>query len=153
MHGKLIAALGAACLALASAALAVETRALQLDLSRSDFSSQRHAIHAAIVPGGDYIEISDADRDFVRQSLQRIEQSLAQGVPAQELKPLVDDVNIRLRTAAADSRQVCRSEHVMGSNRPRRVCMTAAAQRRFYQETQSRLAPGANTSTPGAGSN
>jgi hypothetical protein len=119
---------------------------LSLDVSKSDFPKQRNAIREAVNPGGDLTEITSEDRRAVLARLSSIEQALAdQGFDAlaQEVRDAVHAdqaaINEILGRAAADSRLICKNETKTGSNRLKRVCVTAAAQRRQYEQTQQQL--------------
>lgn len=130
-----------------------------LDISKGDFEAQRSVIEKAVVSGDEYREISPGDRKQVLEGLIRIGELLG-GADSDELTSLNEarnaafalqaTINESLARAATDSRLVCTREHVIGSNRPKTICLTVAAKRRAFERTQERLGAGRRpVSTPG----
>ena len=117
---------------------------LQLNLALPDYSAQRTKIEKAISDDAKFVEMTSEARAMVRQSLERIAEGMGESTtlksldqPTQaSLMALQSGINSALTTAASDSRQVCKRERVLGSNMPKRICMTAAAQRQRDKRLQ-----------------
>ncbi len=133
--------------ALLSAPFASAEVAIQLDLASKPFAPQKIAILQTVNNDEKYSEITVEKRSEVTQALDRIAGVLGDDTPLSSLdasarqKALSDQqlINIALEQAKQDSRMVCMKENVIGSNLPKRVCRTAAAQKRLYAETQDAL--------------
>ena len=113
-----------------------------VDAERS-FDVQRATILKAMDDGKTYVELSRAEREQVRDSLELISRLLAgkPGVDALSEPDKVklfneqEAVNARLTRAHADSRLVCTREKRVGSHRATNVCYTVAERRRMREQT------------------
>lgn len=133
-----VIAMAAAPLALADAPLAV---------SGGDFAAQRAQIEKGLGDGKSYSEMTRADRQDVRASLDRMAALLDGGktvdaLTEQQKVDLFNEqevINTILTRAAADSRVVCTRVEKTGSHRKISVCTTVADQNRRRQRDQDRL--------------
>lgn len=139
------------CLALAS------TTQLSLDLAKPDAPAQIQAIQKAVHGDSDLSEMSVDDRNAVLAMTAEIVAHLGESGaldPAAKDQSLADQVKINglLAKGYQDSKMVCHAEAKTGSNRLERVCITAAAHRRQYEQTQNRaLREGGPSVGAGAG--
>src|SRR5690606_40977368 len=91
-----------------------------------------------------YSEITESARAAALALLDRLETRLdgvseVSTLPEQAKVSVFNDqeaLNAILTGAAADSRQSCRREHVVGSNRRQNVCMTVAERRRRAEQSR-----------------
>ena len=121
---------------------------VKLDLSKPDFANQQKAIVEAVKIDPAYFEITDRDRNEVIGTLDRLAQTFTEAKTLASLDAAARDqalaeqnqVNRILDKAAKDSRQICRQEKVVGSNMPKRVCMTAAKLRRMHENVDEQKA-------------
>ncbi|MFY2764222.1 hypothetical protein [Arenimonas sp. MALMAid1274] len=123
----------------AHAKIAPELRLeLSDDATAAEFEARSAEILKALGDTQDYSELREHDRRRVKEALGRIGtdlstvESLAQLPEAQRtaIRSEQDAINATLATARADSRMICVREQVIGSNRRRSVCLTAAQRRR-----------------------
>lgn len=120
--------------ALASSGVLAQTTGLV----GAEFQAQAEQIRKDLAAGEKYSEIDAEDRASVLSLLERLEARLngvsdLDALPEQARVSIYNDqeaLNTILTGAAADSRQSCRREHVVGSNRRQNVCMTVAERRR-----------------------
>ena len=140
--------LALAALLCAGAAQAKRDDAARLDLpadaTPSQLAQQREQIEGAIKDTEAYAELRAADRQQVRESLDRMAGqieaagSLAALSEADRaaLMAQQEEVNALLETAHGDSRMICKREKEIGSNFRRSVCMTVAQRRRMSEQAQ-----------------
>lgn len=134
----------ASAMLLSFAALAED--AIQLDLAAKPFGPQKEAVVKAVADEK-YSEITLEKRTKVTEALGRISAVLAgdkpfSSVDAGSRQQLLADqqlINTALVDAKRDSRMVCTKEYTIGSNMPKRVCITAAEQKRQYEQAQQAL--------------
>ena len=115
-----------------------------VDAEHGDFAKQKHSIEKALASNNDLREISAEDRSQVLQGLEKIGAQLAEAGTLAALSPdgreqvLAEQeaINLSLERAMSDSRQVCTLERAIGSNMSKRKCVTVAAKRRMYEQTQ-----------------
>lgn len=108
------------------------------DATTAQLQQQRAQVDTAFTNTDDYAEMRAGDRSEMAKLLDGISGRLEDAgtlaaLPDAERRTVLDDVqqvNALLETAHADSRKVCQREQVIGSNRLRSVCMTAAQRRR-----------------------
>ncbi len=133
--------------ALVLSPLAFADDAIQLDLAGKPFAAQKLVVLHTVNNDEKYSEITVEKRNEVTKALDRINEILADDKPLSSVdanarqQALADQqlINKALEQAKLDSRMVCMKENVIGSNLPKRVCRTAAAQKRLYAETQDAL--------------
>lgn len=107
-------------------------------LDGAAFREQAEQIRRDLFSSDKYSEIIKSDRELVLSLLGRMEARLdgEGGVAGLSEQAKIatfneqEQVNTILAGAAEDSRQVCRREVVVGSNRRQNVCMTLAQRRR-----------------------
>jgi hypothetical protein len=118
--------------------LAFAAEAIVLDVTKSDFDSQKTLILKTINEDKNYSEMSQSDRTEVVSALDSISATLSEGktfagITPQE-KQSIDanqaNINKLLARAFRDSKMICTREMVIGSNMPKRICKTAAARNR-----------------------
>ena len=132
-------------LTLAAAPLALANNPVAVDAG--DFAAQRAAVEKGLADGKTYAEISAADRSKVRESLDRMAATLADGttpesLPADRKVALYNDqeaVNTILTQAAEDSRVICTREVATGSHRKVTTCATVAERARRRQQDQDAM--------------
>lgn len=136
----------ASALVLVLAALPFSGYAQVSDLEADVFALQSTQIRQDLQTEK-YSEITSADRARVLSLLDRIESNIG-GVSnitklSENAKVAVfndqEQVNTILTGAAADSREVCRREIVVGSNRRVSTCLTVAERRRRAVRAQEEL--------------
>ena len=111
------------------------------------FEEQRLAIIKDLDGGKVYSEISQKERNDVRDALNRISGALqapsgVQGLNEDQKARVFNDqelVNSILTRAGEDSRLVCTREKVVGSHRPTTQCQTVAERRRIRENDQNNL--------------
>ncbi|KAF1726126.1 hypothetical protein [Pseudoxanthomonas japonensis] len=111
------------------------------------FEQQREQILTQMGDGETYSEISQQDRQDVRDALNRIGDSLLRtgGVDqlsaSDKVKVFNDQelVNTILTRAHEDSRQVCTREKKVGSHRATTQCYTVAERRRMREDSQNEM--------------
>lgn len=126
-----------------------------LDLSAS-FEAQRNAILVALRDGKTYVEISPADMNQVRESLDRISVLLDGKGGVGELQESAkvevfnrqEQINTLLTQAHQDSRLVCKREKQTGSNRPTNTCLTVAERRRIREDSYYTMKNMRHSETP-----
>lgn len=114
------------------------------DLKGAEFQRQAEQVRSDLSSSDKYAEITADDRATVLSLLNRMESRLAEapdveGLADQAKISIFNDqeqVNEILTGAAADSRQTCRREIVVGSNRRQNVCMTVAERRRLSERSR-----------------
>ena len=129
--------------------LAVQAKdPVKLDLSKPDFAKQQKTIVEAVKIDPAYFEITERDRNEVIGMLDHLAQTFTDAKTLANLDAATreqalaeqNQVNKILDKAAKDSRQICRQEKVVGSNMPKRVCMTAAKLRNLHNEVDDQKA-------------
>jgi hypothetical protein len=118
----------------------------EADLSdRASFEAQKAKIHAQMIKGGEYGEISAEDRADVLRRLESIELALglgdgtAGGLPPDRQLDIFNHqsaINQILTRAEADSRVVCTRERKTGSKFPVNRCVTVAEARREREDAR-----------------
>jgi hypothetical protein len=114
------------------------------DLVGSNFQVQAEQLRKDLAGSEQYSEITESDRAAALALLDRLETRLdgvseVSTLPEQAKVSVFNDqeaLNAILTGAAADSRQSCRREHVVGSNRRQNVCMTVAERRRRAEQSR-----------------
>lgn len=114
------------------------------DLVGSNFQVQAEQLRKDLAGSEQYSEITEPDRAAALALLDRLETRLdgvseVSTLPEQAKVSVFNDqeaLNAILTGAAADSRQSCRREHVVGSNRRQNVCMTVAERRRRAEQSR-----------------
>ena len=114
------------------------------DLVGSNFQVQAEQLRKELADSEKYSEITDTDRAAALALLDRLESRIGSAsevsaLPEQAKVSVFNDqeaLNTILTGAAADSRQSCRREHVVGSNRRQNVCMTVAERRRRAEQSR-----------------
>lgn len=114
------------------------------DLVGSNFQVQAEQLRKDLAGSEQYSEITESARAAALALLDRLETRLdgvseVSTLPEQAKVSVFNDqeaLNAILTGAAADSRQSCRREHVVGSNRRQNVCMTVAERRRRAEQSR-----------------
>lgn len=80
----------------------------------------------------EYAELSKSDRNSLLVELNKIEQ---RNLIAEDSLKAQETANLILEKAFHDSKLVCTFETPLGSNKKKRICITAAAKKRMHEET------------------
>jgi hypothetical protein len=143
MYKRLILALA---LVIPASAFGFTSKNAAVDV-RGAFGEQKTKIHTDLADGETYSEISQKDRDSVREALGRISKTLEipggiDALDSASKASLFNDqelINSILTKASEDSRLICRRERKVGSNRPVTQCATVAQRRKVTEESQDLL--------------
>lgn len=146
-------------LAVCVAAAPAMARHITVDAQRGSFEAQSAEVRNALADGETYVEMNGAHRHDVGALLDAIQQQLG-GRSFSELDPASrarvmesqSRLNALLDQGAKDSRQVCRRERLVGSNRHSTQCMTAAQRARMrdaHREGLRQITRGGGSQAPG----
>lgn len=117
------------------------------DIATQDFQVRRAQIESDLAGGEKYSEITDAQRQDVRNALAIIADKLGDKASTAELATndraevlqAQQKLNTVLADAAKESRVVCTRVQAVGSHLSTNKCMTVAARRRASEENASTL--------------
>ena len=130
------------CLLLAPGLASASVTQLSLDLAKPNAPAQIQAIQKAVQGDSNLSEMSADDRNAVLRMTAEIGADLdatgALDIAAKD-QALIDQAKINelLTKGYADSKMICHAEAKTGSNRLERICITTAAHRRQYEQTQN----------------
>lgn len=121
-----------------------EAHAQATSWNEAAFRQQAEQIRKDLSSSDKYSEIVKSDRELVLSLLGRMEDRLHGTADLTEQTKIAtfneqEQINAILAGAAEDSRQVCRREIVVGSNRRQNVCMTLAQRRRSAEMARDNI--------------
>jgi hypothetical protein len=117
------------------AAKDLDTTPIQLSLFAGNINEQRKLIEAKVTQI-EYTEMTPESRAALQKQL---DIAVSNPPSAPEAKAAESEVNVILSRAFSDSKIVCHYERPTGSNMKTRICITAAAKKRLYDETQRKM--------------
>jgi hypothetical protein len=109
----------------------LDKTAYQISAFNGDIAAQSKVARSKINKI-EYSELTSANRQKLLLELDKLELSPLQ--PSESSK-VIESANALLVNAFNDSKLVCRFETRLGSNKKERVCITAAAKKRLYEQT------------------
>ncbi len=128
----------------ACAGTPLDKQAIQLSVAAGNIPQQRLDINQKLTQQ-EYAELKAADRAVLNQELDSLESNALAGDDAVAAQNKVNGI---LAQAFADSKLVCTYEQALGSNMKKRQCMTVAAKKKSYDNTQKTLETQKTPSNP-----
>jgi hypothetical protein len=113
----------------------LDKQAIQLSVAAGNIPQQRLDINQKITQQ-EYAELTAEDRVVLNQELDSLESNALAGNDAVAAQNKVNGI---LTRAFADSKLVCTYEQALGSNMKKRQCMTVAAKKKSYDNTQKTI--------------